>query len=180
MPGLSQLMSHLSGIILGLAVIGLGRVEVLDQVVPHVEFPDDLFGPVDLDHVIRPHPPVRGAGIAALGDALLRGFVLPAEDEHVAGGPGARGDRMVLNMGRVIELVLPDDVPVPVELLEVAAMPAADVQAVCELVSVLPIGHVCCLVFTVDGTPGGSGSVQGACATRRLPFGSSHSCSETT
>ena len=64
----------------------------------------------------------------AMHSALL--LYSHAEDEHIAGCPGARGDRMVLNMGRVIELVLPDHVPVPVELLDVAAVPAADVYLV--------------------------------------------------
>ena len=67
----------LGRIVNGLTVIGLGRIEVLDQVVPHVELPDDLFGPVDLDGVIRPHPPADGGGIAAHGDALGVAFILP-------------------------------------------------------------------------------------------------------
>ena len=183
--GIDPVDVPLGRIVHGLTVIGLGRIEVLDQVVPHVELPDDLFGPVDLDGVIRPYPPADGGGIAARSDALLVGLVLPAEDEHIAGGPGARGDRMVLNMGRVIELVLPDHVPVPVELLDQPAVPAADVYLGAAGRAGRAAVRPCLLLISSrsDFVPvcrAAPAASTASARTRRLPFGSNNSCRETT
>ena len=115
------------------AVVGLGAVEVLDQVIPHVPFPDDLaalgIGGLHLDDRVGEQLPVaQHLGIETGGEALVVGFLLDDQQQDVAVGQG--GDVVMREMLVVRILELPHEVAGPVEFLDAAAFAAAGEAAV--------------------------------------------------
>ena len=110
------------------AEVRLALVEVLDQVVPEVPFPDDFAGRLAgrLDLHERVHQQVTVAGHfrpATGGDCLLGGLAVPHDQQHVAiGQPRHVVMRKLL---RVVELEVPDELSIPGELLN----PPADARS---------------------------------------------------
>ena len=107
------------GVLAHVAEVRLRGVSVLDQVVPGVPFPDDLAGGLagglDFNDRVSQPRPTHGIGPTAGGDCLGAGLDLPDDQQDVAvrePADGVVGDALV-----IMELEVPDEAAVPVELL---------------------------------------------------------------
>ena len=95
-------------------VVGLRRVEVLDEVFPEVPLPDDRAGRgagrLHLDDVVRPEA-LRGheGGVPPGGDRLGARLQLPGDEQQVAVGEPLGVVVLEVEVGRVD--VVPRDVP---------------------------------------------------------------------
>ena len=114
------------GMVGDVAEVRLGRVVVLDQVVPEVPFPDDLAGRLagrlDLDEQSgskRPSPASSGRRPAAM--ASCGRLAVPDDHQHVA--VGQPGDVVVRELLLRCILEVPDELAVPGELLDPAPRP---------------------------------------------------------
>ena len=107
-----------------LAVIGLGLVAVLDEVIPASPFPNDLAGllarGLDLDQAIGLQVRIfHGLRSAALGDGFLFVDHLPADEQRIAVG---EFDGVVVRQPLfAVILEIPDQIAIPVEFLNAAA-----------------------------------------------------------
>jgi hypothetical protein len=117
-----------------ISVVRKLRIVALHQVVPDVPLPDDLRAPgtnrLDLQDPLG-HEPLLGrrVGPATRGDRLLAGLRFPGEGEHVPVGKGS--DVVVEDARLVAQLPLPDEVPLPVDLLDDARdAPEAEVEEI--------------------------------------------------
>ena len=116
------------GVIRDRAVALQIRIEVLDQVIPGVPFPDDLrvvlAERLQLVDGVGPHALVRdGLRVAPVGDGVLAEAVLPGDSQEVAVRQGS--DVVVEGLVVVRHDELPEEFAVPGEALELAAHPAA-------------------------------------------------------
>ena len=112
------------GVIGNVAVIGLGLVAVLDQVIPASPFPDDLARllarGLDLDQAIGLEVGIlHGLGPAALGDGFFLIDPLPADGQDVSVGEFDRV--MVRQTLLAVILEFPDEVAIPIEFLKATA-----------------------------------------------------------
>jgi hypothetical protein len=111
------------------AEVRLVRVEVLDEVIPNAPFPHDLAtaraGRRDFDDRVD-HEIAVGefGGISARGEGFGVGLDLPEEHQEVA--VGHAHDVVVQGFGARSLLIAPDDIAVPVELLDDAALTAGE------------------------------------------------------
>ena len=126
-----KLRSTSSGCSDDVAVVGLGPIVVLDQVVPEVPFPDDLAGGLagrlDLDEVVGVQARVtHQVRPAPGGDDLLLRLLLPDDHQHVA--VGQPGDVVVREMLLAHILEVPEELAVPVEFLNPAAGARAEAE----------------------------------------------------
>ena len=102
------------------AVVFLGEIVVLDQVVPSLPLPDDVAGGgpggLDFDDAVGPQLAVaKQRGVAARGDGLGLALHLPGDQQDVSIGQDL--DVVVLEMRGAGVFVRPGDVSVPVDRL---------------------------------------------------------------
>ena len=107
-----------------LAVIGLGFVAFLDQVIPASPFPDDLAGllarGLDLDQAIGLEVRILdGLGASARGDGFFLFDPFPADGQNVSVGEFDRV--MVRQTLLAVILEFPDEVAIPIEFLKPTA-----------------------------------------------------------
>src|SRR5256885_14477626 len=118
------------------AVIRLGLIEILNEMVPEVPFPYDLTRRLscrlDLDERVRQQVAVPNQFRAPAGrEGFLGRLLIPDDHENVAvGQPGNIVVRKLLAVGKA---EVPDDLAIPGELLH----PAAHTRAAAEYRGVL-------------------------------------------